>query len=231
MNVLIIDTETTNSIEQPLPYDYGWSIVNNETGEILCERSFVCAEIFLDKELMTSAYFAEKIPAYWDQIKEGKRVLKRLYNIRKVLWEDMKKFNVDTVGAYNMGFDKRASRNNIRYLSSSKIRWFFPKGTKFFCIWNMACTSFLNTVDYINFAKNNNFVSECGNIQTSAECAYRYLINNPAFVESHTGLEDVKIETEIYLKCLECKNESMKDNINSGCWQIVQRIHKAMKGE
>ena len=49
MNVLVIDTETANSVEQPLPYDVGYAIVDTETGEILTEKSFVVAEIFLDK--------------------------------------------------------------------------------------------------------------------------------------------------------------------------------------
>lgn len=229
MNILILDTETANTVEQPLPYDYGWMIVNNETGEILKERSFVCAEIFLDRELMENAYFAEKISNYWEDIKNGSRIMKRLKNIRKILWHDMKEFNVDTVGAYNMAFDQKASSNNIRYITSSKIKWFFPFGTKFFCIWHMACTSFLNTEDYINFAKEHNFISNFGRVQTSAECAYRYLINNPDFIESHTGLEDVKIEVEIYLNCLKNNNENMKDNIDPNCWQIVQKTKKAME--
>ena len=41
MNVLVIDTETANSVEQPLPYDVGYAIVDIETGEILTEKSFV----------------------------------------------------------------------------------------------------------------------------------------------------------------------------------------------
>ena len=94
MNVLVIDTETANSVEQPLPYDVGYAIVDTETGEIFTEKSFVVAEIFLDKELMKDAYFAEKIPQYWDDIKAGKRIMKSICNIRKAIKSDMKKYNV-----------------------------------------------------------------------------------------------------------------------------------------
>jgi hypothetical protein len=31
---------------------------------------------------------------------------------------------------------------------------------------------------------------------------YRFLINDTSFVESHTGLEDVEIEREIFVECL-----------------------------
>lgn len=227
--VMILDTETTNSIEQPLPYDFGWAIVEKETGEIVVERSFIVAEIFLDNDLMANAYYAEKIPMYWEDMRSGKRKMKRFLSIRKILWSDMKKYDCYTVGAYNMGFDKRASKNDTRYITSSFLRWFFPAKTKYFCIWHMACTSFLNTADYINYAKNHGFVSDAGNIQTSAECAYRYLKNDPDFSESHTGLEDVKIEIEIYLNCLKTGDENMKNHINSACWQNVQKTKKELE--
>lgn len=226
--VIVLDTETANTVEQPLPYDFGWAVVDTTTGEIMIERSFVVAEIFLDKELMSSAYFAEKVPIYWDDLKAGKRTMKTLVNIRKILWADMRKYNVSSVGAYNMGFDKRASRNDIRFITGSWLKWFFPYKTNFFCIWHMACTSLLNTVDYINFATIHGFVSEAGNIQTSAECAYRYLKNDADFVESHTGLEDVKIEVEIMMNCLKMGDENMKDSIYSACWMNVQRKKKEM---
>lgn len=230
MNVLVIDTETANSVEQPLPYDVGYAIVNIETGEILTEKSFVVAEIFLDKKLMSGAYFAEKIPQYWDDLKAGKRVMKSICNIRKEIRADMKKYNVNKVGAYNMGFDNRATRNDIRYISGSLIKWFFPYNTEFFCIWNMACTSILSTESYILFALENGFVSEHNNIQTSAEVAYKFLKNEVDFLESHTGLEDVKIEIEIMLAVLRSGLE-YKDNIYSACWQIAQRKRKEVCGD
>lgn len=229
--VMVLDTETANTIEQPLPYDFGWAVVDTLTGEILCEKSFIVAEIFFDKDLMSQAYFAEKIPQYWKEIKQGKRTITSLLKIRKELFDCIKTYSVKEIGAYNMGFDKRASNNNVRYITSSFLRWFFPYNVKFFCIWHMACTSFLNTFDYIKFALENGFVSEAGNIQTSAEVAYRYLINDVTFEESHTGLEDVKIETAILLKCLEIGGEEMQTGINSACWQKVQRVRKQIELE
>lgn len=229
MNVLVIDTETANSIEQPMPYDVGYAIVNTETGEILIERSFIVAEIFLDKELMAGAYFAEKIPHYWDDLKAGRRIMKSICNIRKQIWADMRKYSVNRVGAYNMGFDNRATKNDIRFISGSLLRWFFPYKTEFFCIWNMACTSILNTEKFIQFAIENGFVSKCGNVQTSAEIAYRYITGEIDFLESHTGLEDVKIEIAIMLAVLQSGME-YKDRIYSACWQTVQRTRKEVCG-
>ena len=226
--VLIIDTETANSVEQPIPYDFGWAVVDATTGEIMETASYVCAEIFLDKELMSQAYFAEKIPMYWEEIKQGKRKITNLLTIRKALWNCLKTYDISDIGAYNMGFDKRACNNDVRYVTASFLRWFFPYNVRFFCIWHMACTSFLNTSNYVNFATTHGFVSEAGNIQTSAECAYRYLRNDPSFVESHTGLEDVRIEAEIFMNCLKTGDENMKDSIYTACWRNVQKVAKQM---
>jgi len=80
---LVVDTETANSIEQPLPYDIGYAICDRY-GHIVLKRSFVVAETFLDyPDMMKSAYFAEKIPHYWEDIKNGSRVMKSVFNIRK----------------------------------------------------------------------------------------------------------------------------------------------------
>lgn len=122
--LLVIDTETCNSVEQPLPYDIGYAICDR-SGKVYLERSFVVAETFLDmKDTMQSAYYAEKIPQYWEDIKNGKREIRTLRNIRKTIHEDMKTYKVKKVGAYNMGFDKRALNNVVRYVTKSFCRWF-----------------------------------------------------------------------------------------------------------
>lgn len=224
---LVIDTETANTIEQPLPYDIGYAICDRY-GNIVVERSFVVAEIFLDyKEMMKSAYFAEKIPHYWEDIKNGTREIKSIFNIRKQIKADMKKWNVKKVGAYNMGFDKRALNNVIRYCSKSLIRWFFPFGTEYFCIWHMACQVVLNSTSYIKFALQNGFVSEKDNILTSAEVCYRFLTKQVDFIESHTGLEDVHIEVEIMAKCFST-HKKMDKKINSACWRLPQKKRKEL---
>lgn len=225
---LVIDTETANTIEQPLPYDIGYAICDRY-GNIAVERSFVVAEIFLDhKEMMKSAYYAEKLPKYWEDIKNGTREIKSIFNIRKQIKADMKEWNVKKVGAYNMGFDKRALNNVIRYCSKSMIRWFFPFGTEYFCIWHMACQTILNSATYIKFAMQNGLVSEKNNILTNAEGCYQFLTKQIDFIESHTGLEDVKIEIEIMAKCFST-HKKMDKKINSACWRLPQKKKKEME--
>ena len=227
---LVIDTETCNTLEQPLVYDIGYAIADRN-GNVVLERSFLVAEIFLDKkDIMSSAYYAEKIPMYWEDVKKGTRVIKSLFNIRKQLFADMKEYNVKKVGAYNMGFDKKALNTTIRYCSKSLIRWFFPFGVEYFCIWNMACQVIMDTRKYAKFAIQNGLVSEKGNIQTSAESCFKFLMNDVNFIESHTGLEDVKIEVQIMAKCLKT-HKRLDRKINSTCWRLPQAKAKKMREE
>jgi hypothetical protein len=218
---IVLDTETANSVEQPLPYDIGWAVCDRD-GNIYEERSFVVSEVFLDmKDLMKTAYYAEKIPTYWKDIKTGVRSIKPMWAIRKQLLADMENYNTNRIGAYNMGFDKRALNNLIRYTSKSWARWFFPYGTEFFCIWNFACSVLLNTKSYVDFALENGLISDCNNIQTSAECAYKFITKNTEFSEEHKGLEDVRIEVEIMARCYKT-HKKIENNINSSCWRKVQ---------
>ena len=225
---LVIDTETCNTVEQPLPYDIGYAICDR-MGNIEIERSFVVAETFLDmKDIMKSAYFAEKIPQYWEDIKNGIREIKSIYKIRKQVAEDMKTYGVKKVGAYNMGFDKRALNNVMRYTTKSFCRWFFPFGTEFFCIWNLATQTLLQQKAFFKMAEKNDWFSEKGNLLTNAEVTYNYIKKMSDFKEEHKGLEDVRIEIEIMAHCFR-QHKKMNTNINTSCWRLVQKAYKEYK--
>lgn len=228
MNKMIIDTETANGLEQPLPYDIGYIIFDDKSGRVLCARSFVVAEIFLDNDLMNSAYYAEKKPQYWTEIKDGSRTMKKLINIRRTILDDMARWNVSEVGAYNMQFDQRAISNDTRYITASLIRWLFPYGTRFFCIWNMACTSICQTDEYIEFILDNEMLTEKGNIPTSAEAVYAFLEGNKDFAEAHTGLEDVRIEKAIYF-AIKMSGMEFDDKPSAACWMKVKKYFKLWK--
>ena len=225
---LVIDTETCNTVEQPLPYDIGFAICDR-MGNIAEERSYVVAETFLDmKDTMKSAYFAEKIPQYWEDIKNGTREIKSIYKIRKEVKDLMNKYNAKKVGAYNMGFDKRALNNVMRYTTKSFCRWFFPFGTEFFCIWHLATQTLLQQKTFFKMAEKNGWFSEKGNLLTNAEVTYNYIKKMSDFKEEHKGLEDVRIEIEIMAHCFR-QHKKMNTNINTSCWRLVQKAYKEYK--
>lgn len=226
--LLILDTETCNTVEEPIPYDIGWAICDRR-GNILKQRSYIVEEVFYGMaDVMTSAYYAEKIPMYENDIKAGTRKVAKMWDIRKKMKEDIQTYNVKKIGAYNMAFDKRALNNLIRYVSKSWLRWWFPFGMEYICIWHEACQVLLNTKSYIEFCLKNGLVSDKDNILTSAETAYRFITKNLEFAESHTGLEDVKIEIEIMVQCYR-QHKKMNKGINPSCWRIVQKKRKELE--
>ena len=200
MKYLMFDTETTNEIDCPFCYDFGYSVID-ESGKVYEQGSFVVADVFLDKELMASTYFADKIPQYWEDIKSGKRLLRRWKTIRSIVRDVMTYHEIDTVVAHNARFDYTSTATTQRYLTCSKWRYFFPYGTKFVCTLKMARATFKEEA-YTTFCEENQYLTTYGKPQYTAEVIYRYLTNDTTFVESHTGLEDVVIETQIFVECL-----------------------------
>ena len=213
INYLIgLDTETCNGImvgekldlSQSLVYDLGWAVCDKK-GRIYKTRSFVIADIFCDmKDVMKSAYYAEKIPKYWEDIKTGKRTLTTFWNVRKIFLSDVKEYGVKNVFAHNAGFDVRALNNTIRYISKSKFRWFFPFGLEIWDTLKMARQTIGKQKTYQKFCATNNYLTKHKKpqVRLTAEILYRYITGNNDFVESHTGLEDVLIETKIMAKCI-----------------------------
>lgn len=197
---IVLDTETTNSLDDPLTYDIGFAVID-EKGKVYESYSFVIAEIFLDKELMKSAYFADKIPQYWQDIKDGKRKLAKLLTVKKILAKVMKANNTNIVIAHNARFDYRSLATTQRFLTSSKYRYFLPYGTEIYCTLKMARQALKNNIEYDNFCWENHYLTKRGCKRYTAEIIYRFLTGKNDFIESHTGLEDVLIEKEIFSFC------------------------------
>ena len=197
---LMFDTETTNEIECPICYDFGFSVIDDE-GKVYERGSYVVADVFLDQELMASAYFADKIPAYWDDIKSGKRLLRRWQTIKSIVRDVMAQHEITCVVAHNTRFDYLSTATTQRYLTCSKWRYFFPYGTQFLDTLKMARATFSKDEEYIAFCNEHQFLNKYNKPQLTAEVLYRYLTNNIEFVENHTGLEDVEIEMQIFLEC------------------------------
>ena len=203
----MLDTETANSIDDPLCYDIGFAVID-EDGVVYEEHSYVVAEIFMDKELMSSAYFADKIPQYMEQLENGTRRMARLNTIRKVLADTMRKYGTNIVVAHNARFDYKSTAKTQRYLTGSKYRYFLPYGTEVWDTLKMAREVLKTDEEYENFCYENNYLTKRGCRRYTAEILYRFFTNDNNFVESHTGLEDVMIEKVIFTECLArgCEN-------------------------
>ena len=199
--IMMIDTEATNGLDCPIVYDVGYQIFSLDEG-VLCERSFVNADVFCDAELMASAYFADKIPDYWQEIVSGQRTLKKWFNIKKQIAEDCKKYGVEIACAHNAAFDNRALNITQRYQTTSKYRYFLPFGVEWWDTLKMARETLKQNEDYGTFCYENDYLTARGRRRYTDEIIYRWLTGNADFEESHTGLEDVNIERQIFEYCV-----------------------------
>lgn len=207
-----LDTETANGLmdendkpdlSQSLVYDIGW-VITDKHGRIYKKRSFIIYEIFVQmRDIMATAYYAEKIPMYWEQIKSGERKLVRFQTMYNAFWEDVKEYGIDTFFAHNATFDVRALNNTIRWVYKSKKRYFFPFNAEIWCTLKMARQVIASQKRYKAWCEYYEFMTKHRppRARLTAEILYRYITGNMNFEESHTGLEDVLIETEILVYC------------------------------
>ena len=199
--VMIIDTETCNDIDCPIVYDVGFEVFDL-CGNTFASESFVNADVFLDKSLMENAYFAEKIPTYWDDIQKGKRRLAKWSTIKRSIRQICEAYGVRYVCAHNAPFDNRALNTTQRLITTSKYRYFLPYGVEWLDTLKMARQILKNDSAYGEFCYNNEYLTSRGVRRYTAEIIYRFLSGDNSFEESHTGLEDVKIERKIFEFCL-----------------------------
>ena len=197
---LVLDTETANGLDDPLVYDLGF-IVADRKGNIYERHSYIIYDIFVAcRDLMESAYYAEKIPNYEIALKAKQHKLVTFSTAKKIVADVMAKYGITEVWAFNARFDRGSLDTTQRWLTKSKYRYFFPYGTEICCIWAVACQTICQQKAYFKFIQKNGLVNK-GRVKTSAEVVYKYLCQKPDYEEEHTALEDVFIELEILVKC------------------------------
>lgn len=219
---MTLDTETCGSLGSPLVYDLGFTIHDRE-GNIYEKRSYVVREIFYGEwKKMKTAYYAEKLPQYREGIRNGQWNVASFWTVRKELFSLMRDYKVKAVIAYNASFDCRALDSTLNYLSKfEEKQTFFNKSVKIWDTWHMACQTILRQKKFFGQAVNNEWVSEAGNVKTSAETAFRYINKDTDFTEAHTALEDAIIETAIFSKCIKTKKKMNREIIYNP-WKIPQ---------
>lgn len=209
---LTIDTETTNGLDDPIVYDIGGAI-HDKNGKVYETFSFVIYETFIEENnLMYSAYYAEKIPWYENDLQIGLRKMVRFNTARKYIANLCEKYNVRAIIAHNARFDYRACNTTQRWFTDSKYRYFFPYDVEFWDTLKMAQDTICKQKTYIRFCEENGYTKKNGSPRATAEILYRYISGNNDFVESHTGLEDVLIEKEIFAKCM-AQHKKMRKNV------------------
>lgn len=208
---LTIDTETCNDLDCPLVYDIG-GCVHDKKGNVEEAFSFVIYETFVGmSDVMTSAYYADKIENYEDDLHNGMRKMVSYLTAKMYIKELCEKYNIKAIIAHNMRFDYLATATTQRYLTKSKYRYFLPYGIPLWDTMKMAQDTICQEWGYKVWCEENGYLTKNGKVRKTAEILYRYISGMNDFVESHTGLEDVMIEKEIFSACM-AKHKKMTKN-------------------
>ena len=192
MSILVLDTETIGGSD-PRIYNLGWVICDTETGAILCRRDYVIRQIFDDEVLMAHAYYASKRPLYEERILMG--LCKRVFwgTACRQLARDIERYGVKEMYAYNSRFDMRTIASTCRQFGRRDNPAPYIEDIMDYV------DVITDTPAYQAFCEANGFMTKhrTPRCQIKAETLFRYLTDNPAYVEEHTALADSLIELYI----------------------------------
>lgn len=219
------------AIANPIIYDIGWVIMNRQ-GEILKETNYLITETFFNMEIFNTAYFVEKRDIYLEMLEKGTISLKNWKQIKQELEEDLQKVDISTAYNCCFDFKKAIPKTDqfIDKLYTGQYKYWMKQleqkwdliinksadqgknedyltpnydGYPLCDLWGLSCKKLLNTNKYRKFCYDNNLYSPSKKyFSTTAETCYRYLTKNSDFKESHTALDDAKIEAFILKKIL-----------------------------
>lgn len=194
MNICVFDTETT-SLEKPFCYNIGYVIIDTEEWQTLLRKDRVVEQVWHNNMCFASAYYADKRNIYVERMRKHETIMDKFGYITREMARDFEAYDVKMAFAYNSSFDERVFNFNCDWfkcinpfdnIKIKDIRGFFHK--------------FIVDDDFKQFCEDNEYFTESGNYSTTAETAFRYLVDN-GFCEEHTALADSEIEAEILREC------------------------------
>ena len=201
IKIFMCDTETAGSIEKPLVYDMGAMVIDRNGNQIVNEtiNHINCGVFYYKKDLMETAYYADKLPAYRDEIWDGEREVFDIMETRERVHKLFKDEGITVVCAHNARFDINALNNTVRDATNGKVRYFFPYGVEVWDTLKMAQQILKDMPTYRKFCEDNGFMTNHAvpRPRYTAEVIYRFITKDTEFEEAHTGLRDVEIEAQI----------------------------------
>lgn len=221
---LVLDCETTNGFVQPLAYDVG-GVVVDETGYIWERFHWAVLEIIGNPALMSTAFYAEKMPMYWQEVAAGHIKPLHFADVLRKITALIDFHDIAAIPAYNMAFDNRAMSATCNHVFGNAT-W-LNRNVPLWCIWSGACDSVLNTKKFIKWCVKNGYISEKDNPRTNAEVCFRYITGNKGFSEEHTGGRDAEIEAAILCAILRRKKRPTFE-VKGAPWRVPASLYHKM---
>jgi hypothetical protein len=195
----VTDVETT--MKRTIVFDIAWKAIDRK-GRVYGRGSYLIRESFQHDV----PWYKEKMGLYYDDAYAHRITPSSILEVRAEYNAQIK--NCQDLGhrvilaAYNSRFDFDKLPFTLAELSGGKVTRWLDNAVELMDIWDFWGESVPR--DYAKSAA----ASPSGKyVSTSAESAYRYEANQPAFVEYHRAWHDVEIESEILLKALSRKKK------------------------
>ena len=189
MNTIILDTKTLGNFSSPKVFDLSYLIVDNT--HIIKQRAF-----YIKHQKGYNAFEYNK-KEYESRLKSKDMKAVSYKKALKTLFRDMKKYNINSIYAYNIAFDKRVLRLNAP-------KRFYDKLDKInYCdILQPTRKKLEYDGEYICYCLDNGYFSTTKTRKTrikyKADYVGRFLLNN--YYEKHIAIDDGFIVYVIYLK-------------------------------
>lgn len=231
---LVTDTETTGLGTRAIVFDFAYIICTRT--KILLERSFVIRDTITNPKVMLYAlmnedwrkFFGGKIFSHYiPSLASGALTLHSWRDVIETMRDDILNYDVAVFSAYNLPFDLKAIRQTDQLIRGGTDK-ILPRKLDLLDLYYFACITVLNTRLYHDVAhalgNEKGFITDAGNVRTTAEKTYAFLTGKFDFIESHTALGDTQIEVEILQRLL-AKRKTIPYNILRGsAWRYAQKI-------
>ena len=182
---IVLDTETT-SLDKPFCYDLSWVIMDTSTGAVVDFKACVVEQIWHNLPLFESAYYKEKRQKYIDMMRRHDAVMDKWGYIMRKLKQDIIKYDVTEVYAYNSDFDDKVIAYNCDWFKCNNPL----ENVAVYDIWGYASEFITSSPLYQRFCEENERFTDTGNYKGSAEVVYQFLQDDPDFIEEHMGIFD-----------------------------------------
>lgn len=209
---IVFDTETTDLVARQddkvdptkaIVYNIGMTVVD-KYGTTYEKADFIVAEVMFGmREQMRNAFYASKIPHYWDKLACGQIKVMNLWDIRQYMLDLIAKYDIHAVVAHNARFDVTALNHTTQVLTETRYTRFLPCDVEVWDTMKFANNTICKQTNYTKFCEQNGYMTKhkTPRPRKTAEVLYRYLTNDVDFVEEHTALADAIIEAYILQRC------------------------------
>lgn len=192
--ILVLDVETISK-QYNCICDIAWGVV--ERNKMVRAKNFIPLEHLAT---MADGEFSKpKMAKTMSEVAKGRAIIKPYDEIMAELVQDM--VNARYVYAYNATFDRNAITRTCKALQSefTEIVESSEMYEKWRDLWAWSSNTILYKKSFIDFCEAHGLTTPKGFCSTSAETTIKFLRNDPTYTESHTALDDIQDEFEIYL--------------------------------